>query len=339
MISIAGVLPIQKTKIVARIKKHLFISVQKTNLTMVQSRSKRKLHSTEINEKSLSKKKKTEPYEKTLLIKKSKFNSRIVVLDTQLEKNGPIWRELQFGYKQLAQGRVRMTENGELDHTGRCGYIDSMAAAGIAFLKAFRPLRTKVFANQTKIRLLFVGLGVGALPNIFINSFPNVVIDVVDIDPVVVEVAKNYFGFDADKVNLFVEDIGNFLMKTGKNYKYDAIFLDVADENGLPRKLFTQNFVDRISNALVGKTSVLITNAFYQKKKDFHDILQLFEKSFQSVHWLGCEECADNYIVVSYQSDPISESGIINGNKNIKETFDFDFWEVLEYGIENGSDY
>ena len=271
-----------------------------------------------------------------LFCRQSRFNTRVVVLNTQLD-NETVWRELQFGYKQYVQGRIRLKKNLDLDHSGRCGYIDSMATAGMAFLKAFKsPSAKKVFPKSSHARLLFAGLCVGALPNIFIRLFPHVIIDVVEIDPVVAEAAEELFGFDTEKANLFIEDINDFLVNSvDKNTKYDAIFMDVADENGLPKELVTPQFLEKLSSIMTPQ-SAMITNVFLHRKRDFNSVLHIFEESFQSVHWLACSECVNNHIVVSYNAEAIPEDDVITKNLNVSEDFDYNYWDVLDYGIKKG---
>ncbi len=53
------------------------------------------------------------------------------------------------------------------------------------------------FVERPK-RVLIVGLGGGTIPTFLRKHFPETEIDVVDIDPVVVEVAREYFGFRED---------------------------------------------------------------------------------------------------------------------------------------------
>lgn len=46
--------------------------------------------------------------------------------------------------------------------------------------------------------VLLVGLGGGGLPQFLRDFMPNVTIEVVELDPVVLEVAKQWFGFQPD---------------------------------------------------------------------------------------------------------------------------------------------
>lgn len=48
------------------------------------------------------------------------------------------------------------------------------------------------------VSVLLVGLGGGALAQFLRDFVPNVTVEVVEIDPVVLEVAKEWFGFRPD---------------------------------------------------------------------------------------------------------------------------------------------
>jgi spermidine synthase len=63
-------------------------------------------------------------------------------------------------------------------------------------------------------RILIVGLGGGSIPNFLHKYYPNTHIDVVDIDPLVVKVAKEYLGFREDKtLRVHVADGRAFIEK------------------------------------------------------------------------------------------------------------------------------
>ena len=74
-------------------------------------------------------------------------------------------------------------------------------------------------------RMLIVGLGGGTVPSFLHKHYPKTTIDVVDIDPVVVDVAKKFFAFrEDDTLHAYVADGRRFIEKC-KN-PYDIIFLD-----------------------------------------------------------------------------------------------------------------
>jgi spermidine synthase len=89
---------------------------------------------------------------------------------------------------------------------------------------------------------LFIGAGGGIGPRAFHMHQPNMQIDVVDIDPKVLEVARNYFFVeDTPNIKLTAEDGRMFVKNTSDHY--DCILLDAFTIGGrIPFHLVTKEF-------------------------------------------------------------------------------------------------
>ena len=76
--------------------------------------------------------------------------------------------------------------------------------------------------------VLIVGLGVGILTQAFDDILDEyTVIDVVEIDPGMVDLAKEYFFFSpSQRVDIFVADGFDYIMSLLDAQKYDIIVLD-----------------------------------------------------------------------------------------------------------------
>ena len=115
-------------------------------------------------------------------------------------------------------------------------YINSFELARI-----FKPKLTRV---------LFIGGGGAIGPRKFINQYPDVTVDLVEIDPVVVDVSRDYFHLAADqRLKVYVEDGRRFVRRaTGR---YDLVILDAFTIGGqIPFHLTTQEFMREIRNVL-----------------------------------------------------------------------------------------
>ncbi|MBI2754516.1 MAG: fused MFS/spermidine synthase [Betaproteobacteria bacterium] len=103
---------------------------------------------------------------------------------------------------------------------------------------------------------LMVGLGGGALVRFIHHSFPEVRLDVVEIDPAVVTVARDFFGVSAGpRTRIFVEDGRDYLARTPE--RYDLILIDAhlypsdrTDSTGHPLSLKTERFYRSIHERL-----------------------------------------------------------------------------------------
>jgi spermidine synthase len=99
-------------------------------------------------------------------------------------------------------------------------------------------------------RILFVGLGSGSLPKHFLGK-GNCSIDVVEIDPEIIRIAREWFGFpEGDpRMHVYNEDARRFLSDSGE--KYDLIILDAySSRSSVPYHMMTAEFFNETSKRL-----------------------------------------------------------------------------------------
>ena len=109
-------------------------------------------------------------------------------------------------------------------------------------------------------RVLVVGLGGGSIPRALHRWYPEAIIDVVELDPVVVEVAKAWFGVEEDsRLRLEVADGRSFVEAAGVrgDAPYDLVVLDAFDEDSIPKALTTREFLDAVETVLAVDGRVL----------------------------------------------------------------------------------
>jgi spermidine synthase len=100
-------------------------------------------------------------------------------------------------------------------------------------------------------RILVIGGGGAIGPRKFITHDPNILVDLVEIDPVVVDVSRDYFYLTADeRLKIFVEDGRRFVRRTTQ--RYDLVILDAFTVGGqIPFHLTTREFMNEIKGLLV----------------------------------------------------------------------------------------
>jgi len=118
------------------------------------------------------------------------------------------------------------------------------------------------FAHQPNPkRILFVGLGGGTLPRAIRHYYPATQIDIIELDPVVVDAAKQYFGFVEDeRTKVYVRDARvqiRQLVRDGR--KYDMIFLDAYRGGYIPYHLTTKEFLELV-RSLLDPNGVVVSN-------------------------------------------------------------------------------
>src|SRR5216683_5765611 len=100
-------------------------------------------------------------------------------------------------------------------------------------------------------RILVVGLGGATLPMFLRKHYPSAEIDIAEIDPDVVNVAKTFFGFREDeRMRIHVGD-GRRFIENIRQPRYDVIFLDAYGAHNVPEHLTTQEFLQAVRRALV----------------------------------------------------------------------------------------
>ena len=128
---------------------------------------------------------------------------------------------------------------------------------------------------------LVVGLGGGALSNQLAHAFPQARVDSLEIDPVVVEVAHQYFGYqEDDRHKAYVGDARAYLKNT--NRLYDVIFLDAFDGLEIPDQLRTRQFYQLVK-AHLKPSGAVVTNLHLRSKyydNDRNTLQSVFANSY-----------------------------------------------------------
>lgn len=145
---------------------------------------------------------------------------------------------------------------------------------------------TKLFAAGPLLvpnasRVLFIGGGGFSGPKFFLKNYESLIIDVVEIDPIVVDVATRYFSvMDEPRLNIFVEDGRRYLSRTKQTY--DIIVLDAYSKNYIPFHLMTLEFLVLVKSHL-NRNGVVILNIIASLEGPTSDILRAEYKTFRSV--------------------------------------------------------
>jgi spermidine synthase len=120
--------------------------------------------------------------------------------------------------------------------------------------------------------VLIIGLGGGTLPRALAQILPQTRMEVVEIDPAVVRVAKRYFDFDSgDRISVAETD-GRVYVKRAlrEGRRYDLIMLDAFDHEYIPEHLLTEEFLREVQS-LLAPGGVLAANTFSSSRLYDHE--------------------------------------------------------------------
>ena len=101
-------------------------------------------------------------------------------------------------------------------------------------------------------KILMIGLGGGVLASAVSRVLPEAEIDVVELDPAIVRVAKEYFHFQTSaKLRVTVSD-GRVFVKRAleRGEKYDLVLLDAFGEERIPCHLMTTQFLAELKGVV-----------------------------------------------------------------------------------------
>lgn len=129
-----------------------------------------------------------------------------------------------------------------------------------------------LYLNPQPRSVLIIGLGGGTLPRALVKALPDVTIDVVEIDPAVVSVAKKYFGFATSERVRVIEMDGRVYVKRAirEQRRYDLIMLDAFDHEYIPEHLLTEEFLREVKT-LLAPAGVVAANTFSSSRLYDHE--------------------------------------------------------------------
>lgn len=154
--------------------------------------------------------------------------------------------------------------------------------------------------TKTLSRALLVGLGGGAYARFLRRRFPQVSVDVIEIDPIVLQLAREHFGFKEDRrLRVFTEDAAEFVADAAADeaWRYDLVFVDAYHGQKIPAPLARQRFF-RDAAAVLAPGGVVVANLGLPERWQEDRVVRRFATAFRG----GCIELAvpgeDNRILV-----------------------------------------
>jgi spermidine synthase len=161
--------------------------------------------------------------------------------------------------------------------------------------------------NTQMNTVLMVGLGGASTQRAFERAYPSLNIETVEIDPVVLAVATQFFEFNQSaRQRVHVGDGRVFLRRTER--QYDAILMDAYTENrygsSLPQHLVTKEFFEMTHRRLT-TNGVLAYNVIGNLRGWRADLLGAMYKTLQSVYgqvYLFPVQETHNVVVIATKS-------------------------------------
>jgi spermidine synthase len=182
-------------------------------------------------------------------------------------------------------------------------------------------------------RVLIVGLGGGTIPSFLRKHYPDLTIDIVDIDPDVVDVAKRFFGFVEDaRMRAHVADGRKFIEETKR--PYDIIFLDAFGCDNVPFHLTTREFLAAVRRALA-PGGIVVGNIWSSWSNPLHDrMVRTYQEVFEELTLYKVSGAGNEILVGLPRTGKIEKAAVAARAQAIsrERRFPHDLGEAVRYG-------
>jgi predicted membrane-bound spermidine synthase len=204
----------------------------------------------------------------------------VLTEDTLLFKESNYYTIQLRGRQQGSQERLITLYLDQLTHS--CSDLDDPSHLIYRYLRSFNEIFQWRIKDKKSFKALFIGGGGYTFPRFLEARFPEAEIDVVEIDPLVTQVSRQYLGVSpASKIRTFNEDGRWFVKNRGGGPKYDFIFEDVFNDMSIPYHLTTRELAAQLK-LLLKEDGLLLTNVIdrWEKGSFIPSYIRTLEEEF-----------------------------------------------------------
>ncbi len=175
--------------------------------------------------------------------------------------------------------------------------------------------------NPSIDRSLFIGLGGGTGPKDFLAYYPEMQVDVVEIDPMVIDVARRYFTVpEHERLRIAQQDGRNWLRRN--RTPYGTVVIDAYASGGpygayLPYHLATKEFFEIVSaNLRTGGSVVFNAIGSYggMNADVIRDVYTTLNAVFHAVYVFQAQTSINTvFVAVKIDPDDLDDDGLLDG--------------------------
>jgi spermidine synthase len=172
-------------------------------------------------------------------------------------------------------------------------------------------------------RVLFVGLGGGTGPKQFLADYPDAEIEVAEVDPVVIEVAREYFALPEDRrLTIGAMDGRVFLRKS--NERYDVIAVDAYTSgkygSSIPFQMTTLEFFELCHDRL-NDDGVVVYNVIERPRGSDSEFLRALTRTlgeaFAEQYLFECQTSNNSVIVACRRKKGLDQAGLLSRARDL----------------------
>jgi spermidine synthase len=230
--------------------------------------------------------------------------------------------ESPFGRIQVSERAdgLRLLRTGERAvlqtalHPGRPKHLESpyvrVAMIGLALVPA-------------DSRILFVGLGGGVMPTYTRHVLPDARIDVVEIDPAIVDVARRFFGFTPDAQMAVRTADGRAFLARAPPASWDLIVLDAFSADEVPFALTTREFLETVRSRL--RPGGVVVSNLWSAGAAYAPMLATYDAVFEQVHLVRVPRRAQRILVAGAAEVRLDRDALVGASRALAARADLGF--------------
>jgi len=193
-----------------------------------------------------------------------------------------LWDRILYKGKSPISGEIKVTENSGIRRLVIGGFTQSQSLRPDGYTGQYYwdKMVPEGFNLEKDSRVLILGLGGGTIAKIITRHAGPVTIDGVEIDPVIVELAKKYFSLNEPNINIIIADAKDFVKDA--RFKYNLICVDLFISDKVPPGVETTEFLERV-RGLLKESGVVMINKIFNGKKELEDYQNFVRQIFPKV--------------------------------------------------------
>ncbi len=241
--------------------------------------------------------------------------------------------------REGAFGRVRVVEDGGLRtlYTGAGRARQSVVRPGDPLHLALPYTRVATIGLALvppDARILYVGLGGGAMPMHAHHVLARASIDVVELDPLIIEVAQEFFDVAPDSLLRVHAGDGRAFIESAAPATWDLIVLDAFSDDAIPRALATREFLAAVRSRL--RPGGVVLSNLWASNDAYASMLATYQDVFGVVHLLRVPGRRQRVLVAGVAPRVLDRAALVGAARSFASApaLGFDLVRLVERGYE-----
>jgi spermidine synthase len=184
--------------------------------------------------------------------------------------------------------------------------------------------------QPTPKRILMIGLGGCAVSNFLSYLYPQIVIDVVEIDQKVIDVSRNFFFLnETSNYKVHHDDGRRFIRKMSDEKTYDLIYLDAFKSGSIPFHLKTIQFYEDV-NRVLSPGGVVGSNLYGKSNLLKPNDWKTFSAKFNRIYCFEDYDCKATVLFATNRAETWNRNHFIQAAKKFPLSLPFSLIDMAK---------